>query len=189
MRWPESLKQPEWITAVGTLFLVVLTMLILVLTFLLIPDDRWNSFLHYWKWTVAIPLLIVGGLVTAAVYNFRTAVLKVTQQQSIKGEIASQLSVLFQRGQWLQGKVPTVGNSGEAMFCQFWAEEVNGWTNRMSRLLWDNYGEDVARDFTSNVGLNSQEPVGNTHPDAAAAYRTLVHQLRTFQNIRRTLPS
>src|ERR1700683_2292574 len=100
MRWPESLKQPEWITAVGTLVLVVLTMLILVLTFLLIPDDRWNSFLHYLTWTVAIPLLIVGGLVTAAVYNFRTAVLKVTQQQSRRSEITGQLSALFQRGQW-----------------------------------------------------------------------------------------
>jgi hypothetical protein len=99
------------------------------------------------------------------------------------------LSEQFQRGQWLQGKVPTVGNASEATFCQFWAEEVNGWSNRMSKILWDNYGEDTARDFTSNVGLNPREDVGNTHPEAAAAYRTLVHQLRTFQNIRRTLPN
>jgi hypothetical protein len=186
MRWPE-LKQPEWITAIGTLVLIVLTMFVIAVTLLLIPDERWKSFLHYWGLTMLFPLVIVTIMLVAAIYNFRTAVAKTTAQHSHASDIANQLSNLFQRGQWLQGKVPTIGNAGEAMFCQFWAEEVNGWTNRMSKLLWDNHGEDVARDFTSNVGLNSQEPVGSVHPEAAAAYRTLVHQLRTFQNIRRTL--
>jgi hypothetical protein len=182
MRW---WKDPTWIGAIGTVVLIVLTVALIILTTLLIPDDRWNSFLHRWEVTMysAIPVLVL--LTVLAIYNFKVAVRKTSQFEAQK--IAARLDELFQRGQWLQGKVPTVGNAGEVIFCQFWAEETRIWSARMSTLLWENYGEDVGRDFNSNVGLNQQEPVGNTHPEAAAAYRALVHQLRAFQNIRRTL--
>ncbi|MBZ5687224.1 MAG: hypothetical protein LAP86_19555 [Acidobacteriia bacterium] len=106
------------------------------------------------------------------------------------GKLALQkLNELSRRSQWLDGQAPRTGNAGEGRFCQFWAEEVQAWSQATGKILWDNWGEDVARDFLGNVGLNNNENVGNVHPEAASAYRMLLHQIRTMQNIRRTLPT
>jgi hypothetical protein len=106
-----------------------------------------------------------------------------TSKQFAKLKIAQ----LDNQGAWLQGKAPIQGNANESIFCQFWAEEARNWSDQICKLLWDNYGETVARDFTSNVGINPAESLGTVHPEAAAAYRTLVHQRKTLQNIRRIL--
>jgi hypothetical protein len=183
MKW---LKDPAWIGAIGTVVLIILTVVLIALTAVLVPDDRWNSFLHRWNVTMYSAIPVIALLAILAIYNFKTVAKKTSQAEAQK--IGARLDELFQRGQRLQGKAPITGNAGEVAFCQFWAEEVQGWSQRMSNLLWENYGEEVGRDFNNNVGLNQNENVGSIHPDAAHAYRALVHQLKTFQNIRRTLP-
>src|ERR1700732_604986 len=72
----KELKKPEWIVAIGTVILVVLTLSILGLTILLVPDDKW-AVLRFYHWPlVAIPLIVVGGMVIAAVLNLKTARLR-----------------------------------------------------------------------------------------------------------------
>ncbi len=72
----QELKKPEWIIAIGTVILVVLTLGVFGLTILLVPDDKW-SVLRFFHWPlVAIPLIAVGGMVIAAVLNLKTARLR-----------------------------------------------------------------------------------------------------------------
>jgi hypothetical protein len=109
--------------------------------------------------------------------------------EGTKRQAEKRIAQLEQHAAWLQGKAPTQGNATESTFCQFWAEEAGNWTNQITKLLWDNYGENVARDFTSNTGINHSESVGTIHPEAASAYRVLVRQRVTLKNILRTLRS
>ncbi len=112
---------------------------------------------------------------------------RTTETDQARELALKKIGELFQRSQWLDGQAPRQGNATESKFCQFWAEEVQAWGQATGKILWDNWGEDVGRDFLGNVGLNHNENVGNVHPEAASAYRTLLHQVRTLQNIRRTL--
>jgi hypothetical protein len=149
---------------------------------LIFTDNKW--------WTYAISAAVTY-VVFFAIYLSAKAVLLLISRDKQLEILEKQLPVpdeLFQRGQWLQARAPTVGNAGELALCRFWAEEVQGWSQRMSKLLWEKYGEEVGRDFNNNVGLNQNESIGNVHPEVAHAYRALSHQLKTFHDIRRTLP-
>jgi hypothetical protein len=69
----QKLKEPEWIIAIGTVILVALTLGTFGLTILLVPDDKW-AVLRFYHWPlVAIPLIVVGGMVIAAVLNLKAA--------------------------------------------------------------------------------------------------------------------
>lgn len=148
-------------------------------------QDHYDFTVRSRGWAL-VYLPYLGVLLAGYLYHILRAswlVHKETAKEIAKMRIAQ----LDTQGAWLQGKAPIRGNANESIFCQFWAEEAKNWSDGLTRILWDNYGEDVARDFTSNTGLNPLEDVGTIHPEAAAAYRTLVHQRKTLQNIRRNL--
>ena len=69
----QELKKPEWIIAIGTVILVVLTLALLGVTILLLPDDKLTLVrLYHWP-LVAVPVIVVAGMVIAAILNFKAA--------------------------------------------------------------------------------------------------------------------
>jgi len=73
MRVLRELKKPEWIIAIGTVILVVLTVALLGVTILLLPDDK-LAVLRLYHWPlVALPVIVVAGMVIASVLNFKAA--------------------------------------------------------------------------------------------------------------------
>lgn len=183
--------KPEWITAIGTVILIALTIVLILQG----PALAWLR----WPWFI-LPVAVVGGMVLAAVLNFKSAKLHTTataQQVSPPPSVTTKdqgrqlamkrISELLTRGDYLIGQTPSSGATASD-YCRFWGEQMQQWSQEVGTLLSDNWGQEAMNSLFSTRGVQWDQPVPRIHTEAVSNYHQLNRWLQNLEHLKQTLP-
>lgn len=188
--WWHEIKKPEWIIAIGTIILVVLTLAILLLTVLSVPDGKW-PILNFYRWPFSlVPIVVVAGIVLAAILNFTAAKLKASttqvREQANRKISIGRLNLFITEGHSLLEEIPK-SEATASDFVRFWRGHTAGWSKKVARTLSESWGKEIEQDFFSVTGMDTEQPLARIHPEARTDYRYLSRGLQNLERIRQAI--